>query len=183
MNLWWRLLWELVSWRTRSKLHWSDVGIRSFRVWPSDLDVFQHMNNAQFFSLMDISRYDLALRSNTWQLWKKLGWYPVVVAETITFRKSLLPWQKFQIESKVVGWDDLAFYFECRFTAGGEIYATAHIRVRFLKRTRGIVTVAEVLAADPSWEAHEPEMPQWVHDWAAKSALPKLKEPAPSIWD
>ena len=182
MNLWWRLLWELVSWRTRSKLHWSDVGIRSFRVWPSDLDIFNHMNNAKFFALLDLSRYDLALRSGTWQLWKKKGWYPVVVAETITFRKSLLPWQKFQIESKVVGWDDLAFYFECRYTANGEIYAVAHIRVRFLKRTRGIVTVEGVLKADSSWEAHEPEMPKWVLEWATKSALPKLKDPAPSVW-
>jgi hypothetical protein len=105
-----------------------------------------------------------------------------VVAETITFRKSLLPFQKFEIEAKVVGWDDLAFYFECRFTVKGEIYATAHIRVRFLKKSHGIVTVNEVLAATPTWEAHEQELPAWVKQWADDSALPKGKEPAPSVW-
>ena len=159
------------------------MGSRSYRVWPTDLDIFRHMNNAKFLALLDISRYDLALRSGTWGKWKKLGWYPVVVAETITFRKSLLPFQKFEIESKVVGWDDVAFYFECRFTVKGEVYATAHIRVRFLKFSHGIVTTAEVLAADPGWEPHEPNLPAWVDQWAKESALPKGKEPAPSIWD
>lgn len=182
MKLWLRLIWALMSWRSRSKLHMSDVGIREFRVWPTDLDVFNHMNNGVFLTLLDLGRYDLSLRSGLWQHWKKLGWYPIVVASNITFRKSLLPWQKFQIETKVIGWDDEAFYFEQRFVANSEICAVAVIRIRFLKRVRGIVTPQEVLA-ESNWDGKEPKLPKWVGDWAKASLLPRLKEPAPSIWN
>ncbi|MFM6971226.1 MAG: acyl-CoA thioesterase, partial [Rhodoluna sp.] len=103
MNLWFRLVYVLLSWRRRPRLSWQDVGRRRFRVWPTDLDVFKHMNNGVFLTLLDIGRYDLSLRSGAWQRWKKLGWYPVVVAETVTFRKSLMPWQQFDLETKIIG--------------------------------------------------------------------------------
>ncbi|MEN9969877.1 MAG: hypothetical protein RLZZ229_85 [Actinomycetota bacterium] len=140
------------------------------------------MNNGKFLALFDVSRYDLALRSGTWQLWKKLGWYPVVVAETITFRKSLMPWQTFDMQSKVIGWDDQAFYFDQRMVVDGEIYTQGIVRVRFLKRSRGIVTPAEVLDVTHEFEGGTPVLPDWVKRWGADSALPKGKEPAPSNW-
>jgi acyl-CoA thioesterase FadM len=182
MNLWFRLAYELLTWRLRTKQDWLAVGRRTFRVWPSDLDVFKHMNNGVFLTLMDVSRYDLALRAGSWQKWKKLGWYPVVVAETVTFRKSLMPWQSFDIESKVIGWDDQAFYFEQRFVVANEIYTSAVVRIRFLKRSRGILTPMEVIEGTGNWDGTRPQLPEWVKDWAAKTALPKGKEPAPSVW-
>ncbi|WP_296631125.1 thioesterase family protein [Rhodoluna sp.] len=182
MNMWLRLLYELLTWRLRTKLHWSDVGRRTFRVWPTDLDIFNHMNNGKFLTLFDLSRYDLALRSGAWQLWKKLGWYPVVVAATITYRKSLQPWQAFDMESKVIGWDAHAFYFDQRMVVAGEIYAQGIIRIRFLKRSRGIVTPDEVLAHSHEFVGEHPVLPEWVKVWAENSSLPKGKEPAPSDW-
>ena len=183
MNLWFRLLYELLTWRLRTKESWYSVGRRTFRVWPSDLDIFKHMNNGVFLTLMDVSRYDLALRSGAWKKWKKLGWYPVVVAETITFRKSLMPWQSFDMESRVIGWDDEAFYFEQRFVVANEIYTKALVRIRFLKRTRGILTPQEVVEASGDWNGHQPELPQYVKTWAEQTKLPKGKEAAPSDWN
>lgn len=181
MNMWLRLLWQLLSWRSRSKLNINDVGIRTFRVWPTDLDIYAHMNNGVFLTLLDIGRFDQALRSDLWNEWKLRKWYPVVVAENITFRKSLMPWQLFQLETKVIGWDDEAFYFEQRFTSNGEIYAKAIVRIRFLKNPRGIVTPAEVLEVT-GWAGDAPKLPKWVSDWAKQSLLPRVKEPAPSLW-
>jgi acyl-CoA thioesterase FadM len=182
MNLWLRLLYELLTWRLRTRESWQSVGRRTFRVWPTDLDIYKHMNNGVFLTLLDVSRYDLALRSGTWQAWKKKGWYPVVVAENVTFRKSLTLWQSFDIESKVIGWDDQAFYFEQRFVVADEIYTKAIVRVRFLKRSRGILSPQEVIDAGGGWEGESPQLPKWVKDWAESSALPKGKEPAPSTW-
>ena len=79
MNLWLRLLWALSSWRSRGKLSVWDVGVRSFRVWPSDLDIFNHMNNGKYGSLMDLARLDLMLRSGTWQKLSRLNWYPCLL--------------------------------------------------------------------------------------------------------
>lgn len=179
--MWLRLLWQSLSWRSRSKLDVGEVGIRTFRVWPSDLDIYRHMNNGVFLTLLDIGRYDQAMRSDLWSKWKTRKWYPVVVASNITFRKSLMPWQLFDLETKVVGWDDEAFYFEQRFVVKGEIYARAIVRVRFLQNPRGIVSPAQVLEAI-NWVGDRPILPTWVADWAKSSLLPKGKEPAPSLW-
>jgi hypothetical protein len=41
------------------------------------------------------------------------------------------------METKVLGWDDIAYYIEQRFVRNGEIYARAIMRGRFLKRSWG----------------------------------------------
>jgi acyl-CoA thioesterase FadM len=182
MKLWLRILYQLFSWRSRGPLQIHEVAIRRFRVWPSDLDIYAHMNNGVFLTLLDLGRYDHGKRTGIWNKWKKIGWYPVVVAENITFRKSLELWQVFDLESKVIGWTDEAFYFEQRFVIKGEIYARAVVRIRFLKRSRGIVTPEEILSVTP-WTGPAPKLPEWVAAWSKASALPKGKEPAPSTWD
>jgi len=75
------------------------------------------MNNGVFLTLMDIGRYDQGLRTGVWQEWNKRGWFPIVVNSTISYRKALLPWQKFTIETKVIGWDEIAYYIEQRLLA------------------------------------------------------------------
>lgn len=179
--MWLRLLWQSLSWRSRSKLELGAIATRTFRVWPTDLDIYMHMNNGIFLTLLDIGRYDQAMRSNLWPQWKARKWYPVVVASNITFRKSLTPWQLFDLETKVIGWDDEAFYFEQRFVVKGEIYARAIVRIRFLKNPRGIVSPAEVLEAI-DFGGERPALPKWVADWAKSSLLPRVKESAPSLW-
>ena len=182
MNLWLRLIWALVSWRSRGRLSWQAVGSRQFRVWPTDLDIFNHMNNGKFLSLLDLGRFDLLKRSGAWKAMGKRNWYPVVVAETITFRKSLSPWMRFAIESKVAGWDDQSMYVEQRFVVSGEIYAQAFVRIRFLVNPRGIVTPAQVIELLGGWQGPVPVLPEWVARWSVESSMPKGKEPAPSIW-
>ena len=140
------------------------------------------MNNGVFVTLLDLGRYDLSLRAGVWQEWKKHGWYPVVVAENITFRKSLMPWMLFDLETKLIGWDHEGFYFEQRFTSKSQVYARAVVRIRFLKRRGGSVKPPEVLAAT-KWTGPEPVLPSWVSDWAKASLLPRLHEDATSNWD
>ena len=182
MNLWFRLIWAKFAWRFRSKTSLDGVGSRNFRVWPTDLDIFLHMNNGKFFTLMDTARYDHFKRSGTWQKLVKLGWYPVVVSETITFRKSLQPWQVFAIETKIIGWDDMGYYIEQRFVVGHEVYTKAIVRVRFLKKTRGILTPLEVNEAMGGWVGIVPVVPAWILEWNTHTTLPKGREPAPSDW-
>ena len=183
MKLWFRMLRVWLTWRSRPKLTIDEVSRITLRVWPTDLDVYNHMNNGVFLTLMDIGRYDQGLRTGVRQKWSRRGWFPIVVNSTISYRKALLPWQKFTIETKVLGWDEIAYYIEQRFVRDGEIYARAIMRGRFLKRSWGTLTPQEVMEASGGWPGKEPEVPKWVKDWAASVQLPKGKEPAPSTWD
>jgi acyl-CoA thioesterase FadM len=183
VKLWFRILWVKLSWRRRSRLRIDEVARLNLRVWPTDLDVYNHMNNGIFLTIMDLGRFDQGLRTGIWKIWNQKGWYPIVVNSTITYRKSLEPWQKFTLETKVLGWDDIAYYIEQRFVRDGEIYARAIMRGRFLKRSWGILTPQEVMEGSGGWPGETPVVPQWVLDWASKVQLPKGKEPAPSTWD
>jgi hypothetical protein len=112
----------------------------------------------------------------------KKGWYAVVAAETITFRRSLELWQRFDLETRLIGHDDRAVYLEHRALVGEEIYARAIIRARILRRTGGTVPHDELFAAVGRPEGL-PDIEPWVHEWAAGSALPSTRRPAPSVWE
>jgi len=114
--------------------------------------------------MLDVARVDLLLRSGlAKQLWRA-GFYPVVAAETIRFRRSLRLFQVFEVETTVIGWDEKAFIIQHRFLRRDELVAEAVVRSRFLKRKGGTVSSRELLdlvgRTDPS-----PALPTWVEAW------------------
>jgi acyl-CoA thioesterase FadM len=181
MHMFFRTVFHMLRGRWASRLDIHDIGRMTLRVMPTDLDVLNHVNNGVYLSLMDLGRMDLLVRSGAWSRFTQLGYYPVVASETITFRKSLQPWQKYSLETRVVGYDVKAVFIEQRFVVNGEIFAKAHISSRFLKKTGGVVTTAELseaIGADISTFHPEP----WIAEWATSVALPSTRAAAPNNW-
>jgi len=181
VHFFFRTLLQSIRGRFRSPLGVWDVSSTPFRVLPTDLDVLRHMNNGVYLSVLDIARLDLMQRSGMWPELQKRGWYPVVVAETISFRRSLELWQRFDVETRVLGFDEKAIFVEQRFVRGGEICARAYIRARFLKRSGGVVGVDE-LRAIVGPVPDDGRMPEWMLAWGRDSELPSNKVPMPSAW-
>ncbi|MEN2738882.1 acyl-CoA thioesterase [Microbacterium sp. X-17] len=185
MNVLWRTL--LVVFRARrgrrrgGALPPTGVGRVRLTTLPTDLDLLGHMNNGRYLSLFDLGRWDLLIRTGLAGAMRTHGWYAVVAAETITFRKSLTLWQRFDVESRFIGHDDRALYLEHRAVVDGEVYARAIIRARMLKRSGGTLSHEELFAAVGRPD-DLPDIAPWMHDWAAASALPPTKAPAPSLW-
>ena len=167
--------------RGGSTLGHYDVGRLQMRVLPTDLDLNRHMNNGVFLSVLDLGRFDLLIRNGIWDIVREQGWYPVVVSETITFRKSLTLWQKFVIETRVSGYDDRAVFVDQRIVVDGEIFAQAVIRARFLRKTGGTVAVAELIDAIGTVPP-ELRIPDWQVRWGKDVALPSTSAAAPSEW-
>lgn len=177
-----RLLLLSIRSRFGPRLAPTDVARTTFRVLPTDLDVLNHMNNGVYLSIMDLGRIDLMARSGVWPELRRRGYYPVVVSSTITYRRSLEPWQRFVVESRIVGLDDVAGYVEQRFVRDGEVCARGVIKARFLKKSGGIVPIpelAELFGLDP--ENHP--LPEWLAHWSEHASLPPRREPTPSVWD
>ena len=185
MNVIWRTLLIMLFARRRLRrgglLPATAVGRIRLRTLPTDIDVLRHMNNGRYLSLFDLGRWDLLVRTGLTDAMRTHGWYAVVSSETITFRKSLELWQRFTLESRLIGHDDRAIYLEHRAIVDGEIYARAIIRARLLKRSGGALTHDELFAAVGRPEGL-PEVPDWVHDWAAAASLPSRRSSAPSDW-
>ncbi len=158
------------------------VGTVRLRVLPTDLDILRHMNNGRYLSLFDLGRWDLLIRTGVFDAMQKRGWYAVVAAETVTFRKPLRLWQRFDVESRMIGHDDKSIFLEHRAVVRGEICARVIVASRMLRRTGGVVRHEELFAALGRPEG-VPEIDPWVHDWVMASALPSTKGPAPSVWD
>ena len=173
----------LVMWRSRraKRLSMRDVSRLRLRVWPSDLDLLGHMNNGVYFSLMDLGRMNLVMRAGAWKVFNQNGWLPVAASETMSFRRSLQPWQVFELQTRIVGYDDRAVYMQQRFVVGGEIYAEGIVRGRFVRKTGGTVTMAElgeVLGIDVA--GFPP--PEWITAWAKDAALPPSRASHGSDW-
>lgn len=168
--------------RRGRRLELDEVGRIRLTTLPSDIDLLRHMNNGRYLSLFDLGRWDLLTRTGLFDVLKENGWYAVVSSETVTFRKSLELWQRFDVETRLIGHDDRAVFMEHRAVVAGEVYARAIVRARMLRRSGGMVPHEELFAAAGT-PSGLPDIDDWIHDWAGASALPSTKKPAPSVWN
>ena len=165
MNLYIRLLLLRVLSAFRPRMGLWDMARTPFRVMPTDLDVLGHMNNGKFLTLMDLGRLDLMLRTGMWQKISEKGWYPVVAGQSITYRRSLNPFKKFDLYTRLVGFDGPWVYVEQHFCIGRTLYAQAAVRARFLKKSGGTVDPADMVAL--TGEEVQEGVPHWMVAWTA----------------
>ncbi len=177
-----RTLLMMLTSRRRSRLTFRDVGRVTMRVMPNDIDLLGHINNGIYLSLMDLGRMDLMIRTGDWKRLGKLGWYPVASNVTISYRRSLRTWEKYTLETKMIGFDEKGMYCEQRFVRGNELYVTGIMRARFLKRSGGTVSVAE-LAALADVDPATMQVPEWMSRWAQDVAMPPAKASVQSEWE
>ena len=176
-----RFLLLLATSRRRPKLGLFDVGSMDMRAMLTDIDIAGHINNGMYFSLFDLGRFDLMLRSGVFATMRRNKWTPVVQAETITFRKSVGFNQKFTQETRMLGMDERCIYFEQRMIANGEIYVSAVIATRMLSK-KGPVSNADIISAVGHEVPSDLVLPAWVADWRENTALPGTRKPAPHFW-
>ncbi|HEY0712647.1 MAG TPA: thioesterase family protein [Polyangia bacterium] len=153
-------LWR--AWRAPRTTHLEESVLR-FRVMPDDLDFNLHMNNGRYLSLMDLGRTDLVVRAGLLRAAWRRRWRPVLGGATIRYRRSLRPLQRFELRTRLLGWDDRWFVFEQRFVADGQIYALAIARGVFVGEKAG-VPPQETLAAIAVTIA-SPALPAYVATW------------------
>ncbi|MBB1500803.1 acyl-CoA thioesterase [Propioniciclava sp. MC1683] len=170
MNLYWRMLLLRLRWLRARRLSIWDTARTPFRVVPTDLDLLLHMNNGKYLTLMDLGRMDLMVRSGMWAKLSARGWFPVVAGQTITYRKSLRLGQRFDLYTRVLGFDDKWGYVEQTFCVGETVYAHAIIRSRFLKKTGGSVEHDELEELVGEFPGHL-DVPDWLHDWTASTKI------------
>jgi len=164
MKMFLRLFWLIFSQSRRSRVNILGPAVTTLRVYPSDLDLFLHVNNGVYLTFADLGRTDLMLRADVFHPIRKKGWYPVVAAETIQFKRSLKLWQKFHISTRIICWDDRSIFLEQHFTQNEKWVATALIHARFLSKSGDRVSVQELFDA-VGFEQSSPAIPQHVQLW------------------
>ncbi|MCW2236638.1 thioesterase family protein [Azospirillum canadense] len=166
MNLLFRLIGVVVAALLGRPVGFLDGARLRFRVWPTDLDLNMHMTNARYFSVMDLGRADLMLRAGLGRAVLRNRWQPVLGAATVRFRRPLAPFQRFELVSRVLCWDEKYFFIEHRVETAGSTAAMAVVQGAFL--TRGaVVPPADVLAA-LGQDRDSPPIPDFITAWRAQ---------------
>lgn len=138
MNLIFRLLWVVIGAFRRSKLGMLDESVITLRVLPNDLDTNIHMNNGRYLTIMDLGRVDFIIRSGMLKHLREQKWYPVVGSSKLSYKRSLSPFQKYQLKTRVHGWDEKWIYLEQEFVVDGVLYARGIVKTIFLKDSNKI---------------------------------------------
>lgn len=168
MNLYLRLLWLLWHLRRTVRRGLFEDSRLTFRVLPNDCDLNLHMNNGRYLSFMDLGRVHLTAQAGLLAEMRRRGWMPVLAAAEITFVRSLNPFDRFELVTRVMTWDEKYIYLEQRFERDGELCAHAYVKGLFLARG-GRIPNAEVTAAI-GYSDGPPPMSEALRRWAELAA-------------
>lgn len=136
------------------------------RVRPADLDIYLHVNNGVYLQMMDVARTNYIADLGGFPLLKERRWYPVVAAQTVSYRRSLKLGQRFDITTSVVGWDERVIYLEQIFSRAGERCARGLVAGRFLSRGSSERVPAPEVVEALAPGTLQPELPSDVASWA-----------------
>lgn len=143
-----------------------DPSITRSRVRPTDLDVYLHVNNGTYLQMMDVARTNYIADLGVFPQLRERGWYPVVSAQTVKYRRSLTLGQAFEISTRLLGWDERVVYLEQVFTRGGDLCARGLVAGRFLARGSGERIAAPRVVELFGGDVASPELPEDVVRWA-----------------
>lgn len=164
MNLWLRLILMLLTVWRRRRVSILEASSLRMTVMPNDLDFNGHVNNGRFLTLADVGRMDFVLRSGAARVAFRMRALPIVGDSLAKFRRDLKLFERFEIQTRLLGWDDKWTFMEHRFLRHGRVLGVVVIRGLF-KGPQGPIrpddfVVAMGLAAAP------PVLPGWVSDWS-----------------
>lgn len=114
------------------------------RVWPNDIDLNLHLNNARYLNLMDYGRTHLLARTRILSHILRARWRPLVGAVWITYRRSLPLFSNFTLGSRLVCWDERWFYVEQAFSIQESRVAVGWVK-GILRDARGNVERQRVI--------------------------------------
>lgn len=163
MNLWLRLIWMLLTVWRRRQVSILETSCLSMTVMPNDLDFNGHVNNGRFLTLADVGRMDFVLRTGAAKAAFQMRALPIVGDSLAKFRRDLKLFERFDIETRLIGWDDKWTFMEHRFLRHGRVLGVVVIRGLF-KGPQGPISPTAFLAA-MNLQAEPPALPDWVRDW------------------
>lgn len=145
MNLFFRLIYIVLAAYGRSRLPPLEASRIGLRVWLNDLDIFKHVNNGRYLTLMDLGRVDLLVRTGLVAAMRRRGWTAVVAAATVNYKRPLKFWQRFEMVTRIVGWDEKSVYMQQEIIANGKLIASSMVRM-MMRDVSGTVPAAEIMA-------------------------------------
>ncbi|OOY30026.1 acyl-CoA thioesterase [Thioclava sp. F36-6] len=160
-----RMAKEILKFRNAPALPITGTHVSQHICWPWDIDLWMELNNGRTLTLFDLGRIPLAIRTGLWDALKRNKWGIVVAGNTTRYRRRVQAFQKIEMRSRCLGWDDRWIWLEhAMFTKDGE--CTSHVLIRgAVTSKKGMIPPAQVLA-EMGQDATSPPLPEFVTAWA-----------------
>lgn len=150
------------------RLGLSEVHVSRHICWPWDVDPWMELNNGRTLTLYDLGRIPMARRSGMIGLLRQNGWGMAVAGASVRYRRRVRAFQRFTMQSAILGWDERFFYFQQTMWHKGE--ATSSLLCRLaMTDDKGILAPMNV-AADLGWPETAPDLPEYVSEWIEAEA-------------
>ena len=135
MNLFFRLLRIMLSaWFSKTRTHILDVHTIRSAVWLGDHDPMGHMTNSRYASFTDLGIMNFMFRTGTMKAFRAHGWVPIIQHEALTYFRSMKFPDKFELQTRMVGWDGTYMCFRHTFVSKGRTVATSRLKGRKKER-------------------------------------------------
>ncbi|WP_370229349.1 acyl-CoA thioesterase [Cognatishimia sp.] len=170
MYPWIRLISQYRSASRMSKIAWHDTHISHTRCWPWDLDPWNELNNGRALTFFDLGRVGWTARMDVADVMREHQWGMAVAGSTVRYRRRVKLFNRLEMRTRIVGWDDKFFYYEqSTWKRDGECAYHAVIRAALTSRA-GLVPPAKLVNALDRGIV-QPEMPKWIQQWAKAEEL------------
>jgi acyl-CoA thioesterase FadM len=154
--------------RRKPRIGVFDTHVLPMRCLPNDLDGFLEMNNGRILTLYDLGRFAMSVRMGLWQVLQRERWGLVVAGSSVRYRARITGLQRFELRTRLVGWDQRFIYIEQAMWRGETCCNHALLRTGVTEKGRLAPTerVAEALGH----QGASPALPDWVAAWTEADA-------------
>jgi acyl-CoA thioesterase FadM len=157
MRLRLRFLLTLILAMIRPRIAATEASSLWLRVLPNDVDML-HVTNDRYLAYMDLGRNDLSVRIGVLAAVRKMGAYPVVRTVTIRYRSATRVFQKIELRTRIVCWNEEAAWFEQEFFLAGRSIALAYCKAEMRTRA-GVVSTDRLLELAGHQAIRSPDVP------------------------
>lgn len=163
-----RLVKEILTQRRAPRLALGETHRTQLICWPWDIDMFGELNNGRTLTLYDLGRFGVFLRSGYLKVARTHGWMGTVAGTSIRYRRRVRAFERIELRSRMVAWDDRFTYCEQGLWRG-EI-CCSHGLLRLAVTDRNGIVAPSLVAEKLGYPAESPPMPDWIASWSAAEA-------------
>jgi len=146
-----------------SKIKPEDKSVLTYRAGITDIDMFFELNNARYFTYMEMARWDFSYRVGLLSLMKKHKWGVTIGGASVRYRRRIPAFSKFTVTTEMVCHDDRWYYFLQEMHIGDKICFSGLIKACVTSKN-GLVEAIQVneKMGRADWN---PKVPDWIKAW------------------
>ena len=141
-----------------------EAHVSHHRCWPHDLDMWLELNNGRALTLYDLGRMAMAQRAGLVTALGREGWGLTMAGSCVRFRRRVRGFERFEMRSRLVCWDDKFMYLEqSMWKRNGE--CASHVLYRAAATDKSGIVAPERLLKAMDLTLVSPAVPDWISNW------------------